>query len=773
MESKNYIPLFIPTMDISQSNHILVRNGEKSQIIQDSKNIEKSLEKLSLCSFIHIADIDSAKNCNNNIETIYRIVEKANFFKIRCSVGGGIRDLITAKNLISKGVDRIVIGTNVELIKQLDKQKTILSLDIDGEMNILTNGRTSYMLSKDLYITENICPLITNDLNNSLNGETLSNVDGVDKNRIVKLHEAISYLKDYINLIAITFHHKEGNMNGLDKELLGKISNLFKQDEFKNINVIIAGGITTYDDIVLLKSYNFIPQFGSALWKEKISIGGVISCFLNKKKLLEEHFYDFSKCESLDYNSLNELNMYNFYEDKINSTKNNDESKDLFEKEDCSFLIPTIIVDDEGIKGLVYCSLHTFIASINSKRGIFFSRSRQKIWIKGETSGDYVHIEKFCFNCDFSVITFVKQNGKFCHKPNNNSCFNEIFCYNKDSSSILLDLEKHLNSLIIQNNLNTYSEKLLNSESSINNIRNKLIEEVSELVNCGYTSKDTIINESADLIYFLICFLAKKEINLNSVFNELIIRRNNKKEKLNNSKINCKVENSSCSIINKKGKRSIKIGIPDSNFIEYLEENENRKLYMLENLQKIFNYNFAKDYENFQVKFKSREYKSIFNDNENNISYSFIVVKQKDIENLLIIGSLDYVFCYNDKIPNIILPVLFSFNEKNSDIWLICRNQDYEEYDLVLNKKRKVDKKLRIMSEYDIIFKYIEENELNDSLKVIKMNGKTESYLINELCEMIVCVVQTGKTLDLNNLKKIRLIKSSVLNFYQNNFNSL
>ncbi len=73
------------------------------------------------------------------------------------------------------------------------------------------------------------------------------------------------------------------------------------------------------------------------------------------------------------------------------------------------------------------------------------------------------------------------------------------------------------------------------------------------------------------------------------------------------------------------------------------------------------------------------------------------------------------------------------------------------------------------MSEYDCIYQFIEENEMVSFMKVIKVNGKSESYLINGLCDLIVCVVQTGKTLEKNNLKKLRLIKTSSFKFFKNN----
>ncbi|MHA1479525.1 MAG: phosphoribosyl-ATP diphosphatase [Promethearchaeota archaeon] len=178
-------------------------------------------------------------------------------------------------------------------------------------------------------------------------------------------------------------------------------------------------------------------------------------------------------------------------------------------------LIPTIVQDEHNqILMLAYSSQDSLTQALIQKKGIYYSRSRKSIWIKGETSGNYQMLNKVRFDCDQDALLFnVRQKGVSCHLQRY-SCFS-----NKEFE--LSDLYEIIQDRILNPVSNSYTSKISKDERLI---IEKIREESNEVIN--YTNDENLSWEIADLFYFVMVLMAKKGIKLQDILNELWSRRN-------------------------------------------------------------------------------------------------------------------------------------------------------------------------------------------------------------------------------------------------------
>jgi len=178
-------------------------------------------------------------------------------------------------------------------------------------------------------------------------------------------------------------------------------------------------------------------------------------------------------------------------------------------------LIPTIVQDEHNqILMLAFSSQDSLTQALIQKKGIYYSRSRKSIWIKGETSGNYQTLNQVRYDCDQDALLFkVRQEGVACHLQRY-SCFG-----NKEFK--LLDLYEVIQNRILKPVAGSYTSKISKDERLI---IEKIKEESNEVIN--YTNEENLVWEIADLLYFIMVLMAKKGINLQDILNELWSRRN-------------------------------------------------------------------------------------------------------------------------------------------------------------------------------------------------------------------------------------------------------
>jgi phosphoribosyl-ATP pyrophosphohydrolase/phosphoribosyl-AMP cyclohydrolase len=176
-------------------------------------------------------------------------------------------------------------------------------------------------------------------------------------------------------------------------------------------------------------------------------------------------------------------------------------------------LVPCIIQDatTQRVLMLGFMNEEAYQKTITEKRVTFLSRTKNRLWTKGETSGNFLELVEITLDCDQDTL-LIKVNpvGPVCH-TGADTCFNE-----KNDSWTISSLE----SIIKQRKQNpaegSYTNKLLNS--GINKIAQKVGEEAVELViESKDDNKELFLNEAADLMYHYLVLLTSKNFSLADV----------------------------------------------------------------------------------------------------------------------------------------------------------------------------------------------------------------------------------------------------------------
>ena len=191
-------------------------------------------------------------------------------------------------------------------------------------------------------------------------------------------------------------------------------------------------------------------------------------------------------------------------------------------------IIPAIIQNKKTKKILMqgWMNKESFDKTLETKKVWFFSRSKDRLWQKGESSENYLNVEQIKLDCDNdSILIQVTPEGPTCHTLNE-SCFdNELDKNTQDSDFSLEALEEIIEARKTEMPDNSYTTSLFNE--GIKKITKKLGEEASEVIIASLAEKRSdLIYESADLIYHLLVLLANEDISLEEVVDELSSRHN-------------------------------------------------------------------------------------------------------------------------------------------------------------------------------------------------------------------------------------------------------
>ena len=182
-------------------------------------------------------------------------------------------------------------------------------------------------------------------------------------------------------------------------------------------------------------------------------------------------------------------------------------------------LIPAIIQDSRTGKVLMmgYMNDPAYEQTLTTGRVTFFSRSRQTLWTKGETSGNYLELQEMIMDCDQDTI-LVKAipSGPVCH-TGSDTCFNEK---NSIGEDFLFHLEQIILDRIHRPSKNSYTTKLL--DAGRKKIAQKVGEEASEVIIEGIgDSPERLADETADLLYHTLVLLAANQVPLQEVMDTL------------------------------------------------------------------------------------------------------------------------------------------------------------------------------------------------------------------------------------------------------------
>lgn len=189
-------------------------------------------------------------------------------------------------------------------------------------------------------------------------------------------------------------------------------------------------------------------------------------------------------------------------------------------------LIPAIVVDSLSKKVLTLAYMNKESLEISLEKGLtcFYSRSRNELWLKGETSGNYQHIVSITADCDRdALVVTVEKDGPACHKGTD-SCFNDILHITEGKSDFSMDgLYELLKSRKQELPEGSYTTYLF--EKGIDKILKKVGEESTEVIIAGKANdKKETVYEIADLAYHIMVMMVEMGISVDDVRRELASR---------------------------------------------------------------------------------------------------------------------------------------------------------------------------------------------------------------------------------------------------------
>ncbi len=433
--------MVIASIDMKDGHVVQLKNGKDLVLQRD--DAEALISDFNKYGEVAVIDLDQAlrntdeKGNTKNTELLKQILRKGNV-----RVGGGIRSVKKARELISLGAEKVIVGSaawnadakdgesflNEEFLQELcdaiGKQRVIISVDaIHGK--IAVKGWT----------------------------ETVD----------IPLVEGAKQAEKFCSELLFTCVEKEGCMQGTDMEACRALRNAV------NCRLVVAGGVNTLEQIVELEKIGCDVQLGMALYTGAVNLKDAFVNCLN------------------------------------------------YEKTDG--LIPVIAQSPAGeVLMLGYANKEAFEKSFDTGRLTFFSRTKNRLWTKGEESHHYLDLIKMRADCDRdTVLATVFPNGGVCH-TGSYTCFNA----EPDAKSNLERLYATIAERFANPRPGSYTATL-----DAKRVREKVMEEAEELTDEA-ESREDVIWEAADLIYFVSVLMYKEGVTWQDVYDELDRRHKEK-----------------------------------------------------------------------------------------------------------------------------------------------------------------------------------------------------------------------------------------------------
>ena len=433
--------MVIASIDLKGGKVVQLKEGR--ELVLERDDPEALIAEFDKYGEVAVIDLDGAlKNDEDgkagaetaNSAILKRLLRRGN---VRC--GGGIRDVKRAKELVSLGAEKVIAssaaftcgageggvqyGLNAPFLKALNdaigKERVIIAVDARQGRMMLNGWRVD------------------------------SGLDAV---------ECAKAAEGFCSEVLFTCVEREGGMSGIDMEAVKRLR------EAVRCRVVVAGGVSTVEEIAGLEKAGCDVQLGMALYTGKVSLAESFVACLNWQK---------------------------------------------------GELIPVIAQSEEGEALMLgYANKEAFAASFASGRLTFWSRSRKSLWQKGETSGNVLQVIKMRADCDRdAVLATVRPSGPTCH-TGAWSCF---------QSSGARPYSLNLLSEVIRERFKNPAPGSYTATLNDERAREKLMEEAEELTEAE--SRDDVIWECADLVYFLTVLMEREDVSWRDVLNELERRR--------------------------------------------------------------------------------------------------------------------------------------------------------------------------------------------------------------------------------------------------------
>lgn len=198
--------------------------------------------------------------------------------------------------------------------------------------------------------------------------------------------------------------------------------------------------------------------------------------------------------------------------------------QDIDFKKNGNGLIPAIIQNEATLKVLMlgYMNAEAFEKTVQEEKVTFFSRTKNRLWTKGETSGHFLNVRDIKLDCDNDTLLIkVIPNGPACH-TGSTSCFNT-----DDTEGFIRALQRIVEQRKIERPDGSYTVKLF--DKGVNKMAQKVgeeaVEAVIEAIDCN---DERFIYEASDLIYHLLVLLSSKNMSIADLEKELYKRHSRK-----------------------------------------------------------------------------------------------------------------------------------------------------------------------------------------------------------------------------------------------------
>jgi len=443
--------MVIASIDIQNGKVVQLKQGEELVLQRD--NAQELISEFDRYGEVAVIDLDAAMGKGSNLEMIKPLLRKA-----ECRVGGGIRTPEQAKELISLGARKIIIGSSA--FRDPAKKGAGIS---GGEFAVNTSFLET--MSKKIGRQRLIAAV------DARSGEIV--VDGWKTPTGLNLIQAAKAVEPYAGELLFTCVEREGTMAGIDLAPVRELR------EAVSCQITVAGGVSTLNEIEEIANIGCDVQLGMAIYTGKITLADAFISSLNWKK---------GHSSSTPHSTLH--------------TKH-------------SSLLPIIVQSPDGQMLMTgFTNNEALIETFKRGNVCFHSRTRNNLWMKGETSGNVLKLVRMRSDCDSDALLATARNaGPVCH-TGAWSCFGT----NKDYSW------DYLQEIITERFRNpapgSYTATL---DDEL--VREKIMEEAKEL--CEAKNRDEIIWEAADLLYFSTVLMTRAGISVQDVLNELD-RRNKK-----------------------------------------------------------------------------------------------------------------------------------------------------------------------------------------------------------------------------------------------------
>lgn len=432
--------MVISSIDLKDGHVVQLKNGRDLVIQRD--DADNLINEFNFYGEVAVIDLDAAMgNVDAKGNTVNTNLLKSLLRKGNVRTGGGIRTVKRARELISLGAEKVIIGSSA-WNKNPSSNDSVLNTEFLEEL-VQAIGKQRIIISVD-----------------AINGKIA--VKGWTETIDVSLIEGAKQAEQYCSELLFTCVEKEGCMQGTNIDMAQELRNAVK------CRVVVAGGVSTESEIEQLEKMGCDVQLGMALYTNKVSLkDSFIRCL------------DWKKTDGM---------------------------------------IPVIAQSEHGeVLMMGYANHEAFKKTFDTKKLTFWSRTRNTLWTKGETSGHFLEVKKLRADCDRdTVLATVVPHGGVCHTGSFN-CFSS----EADEKSSMERLYGTIAERFANPKPGSYTATLDSKRA-----REKIEEEAEEL--CEADGKDEVIWEAADLLYFVSVLMYKEGVNWNDIYSELDRRHKEK-----------------------------------------------------------------------------------------------------------------------------------------------------------------------------------------------------------------------------------------------------